>query len=69
MVKAKPMSEHKQAILKLLDEFVLEFRTAVIECPEKHFKGLNDRRAAVALLMFQAGEQIISKIHEKESDR
>lgn len=69
MVKAKPMSEHKRVLLNLLDEFVLEFRTAVIECPERHFKGLNDRRSAVALLMFQAGEQIISKIHDAEDDR
>jgi len=69
MTKAKPISEHKREILNLLDEFVLGFRTAVIECPDKHFKGLNDERATVALLMFQAGEQIITKMNTKESDR
>ena len=69
MAKAKPMSEHKRTLLNLLDEFVLNFRTAVIECPDKHFGGVSDKRAAVALLMFQAGEQVITKIHEKEGDR
>jgi len=68
MVKAKPMSKHKRQILNLLDAFVLEFRTAVIECPEKHFEGLNDKRATVALLMFQAGEQIITKIREESAE-
>lgn len=66
MSKPKAMSAMKAEVLKLLDEFVLEFRTAVVECPDKHFKGLNDKRATVALLMFQAGEQIITKMHETE---